>query len=121
MARPTAPSPLFSVGVLLLLFAAAAAGGSGEGAGNDLSLGWVPAGTGCRGNIAECLAGEEFELGTELSHRILAGRRHYISYNALRRNRVPCSHRGASYYNCRPGAHANPYSRRCSAITRCRR
>uniref|UniRef100_A0ACD5VSB2 Uncharacterized protein n=1 Tax=Avena sativa TaxID=4498 RepID=A0ACD5VSB2_AVESA len=44
----------------------------------------------------------------------------YISYGALRRDNVPCSVRGASYYNCRPGAQGNPYSRGCSAITRCR-
>ncbi|EAZ11859.1 hypothetical protein OsJ_01733 [Oryza sativa Japonica Group] len=44
----------------------------------------------------------------------------YISYGALRRDTTPCSVRGASYYNCRPGGQANPYSRGCSAITRCR-
>ncbi|RZR99897.1 hypothetical protein BHM03_00029522 [Ensete ventricosum] len=114
MTRSTAPS-VFSLGVLLLL-AVAAAGGAQE----ELSLGWVPARSGCRGNIAECLAGVEFDMGTEASRRILAWSS-YISYNALRRDSVPCSRRGASYYNCRPGAHANPYSRSCSAITRCRK
>ncbi|GMJ05455.1 ralf-like 33 [Hibiscus trionum] len=83
----------------------------------------------CRGSIAECLmqGGEdssefdaEFAMGSEISRRILATTR-YISYGALRRNTVPCSRRGASYYNCRPGAQANPYSRGCSRITRCRR
>ncbi|KAF8680665.1 hypothetical protein HU200_045698 [Digitaria exilis] len=44
----------------------------------------------------------------------------YISYLALSRDSAPCSYRGASYYNCRPGAEANPYSRGCSAITQCR-
>ena len=44
----------------------------------------------------------------------------YISYLALSRDSVPCSQRGASYYNCQPGAEANPYSRGCSAITQCR-
>ena len=44
----------------------------------------------------------------------------FISYAALSRDSVPCSQRGASYYNCRPGAEANPYSRGCSAITQCR-
>ncbi|KAK4256621.1 hypothetical protein QN277_006324 [Acacia crassicarpa] len=66
------------------------------------------------------LLGSEFEMESEISRRILATTR-YISYGALRRNTVPCSRRGASYYNCRPGAQANPYSRGCSAITRCRR
>ncbi|KAG6427191.1 hypothetical protein SASPL_111432 [Salvia splendens] len=77
--------------------------------------------SGCRGTVAECLANqeEEFELDSESNRRILATRR-YISYGALQRNNVPCSRRGASYYNCRPGAQANPYRRGCSAITRCR-
>ncbi|KAF8012849.1 hypothetical protein BT93_D0032 [Corymbia citriodora subsp. variegata] len=81
----------------------------------------------CRGTIAECLAAgggdgewdEELAMDSETNRRILAGRR-YISYGALRRGTVPCSRRGASYYNCRPGAPANPYSRACSRITRCR-
>ncbi|KAI3423233.1 uncharacterized protein J3R85_011196 [Psidium guajava] len=75
----------------------------------------------CRGDsIGECAAlGEETESEGESERRILATRR-YISYGALRRNSVPCSRRGASYYNCRGGAPSNPYSRGCSRITRCR-
>ncbi|XAR48698.1 hypothetical protein NMG60_11031597 [Bertholletia excelsa] len=91
--------------------------------GDDGVLGWFPvATTACQGSIAECLGGaeEEFMLDSETNRRILAGRR-YISYGALSRNTVPCSRRGASYYNCRVGAQANPYSRGCSRITRCRR
>ncbi|CAN1195424.1 Protein RALF-like 33 [Linum perenne] len=64
---------------------------------------------------------EEFGMESEISRRILQQNNRYISYGALRRNTVPCSRRGASYYNCRSGAQANPYSRGCSAITRCRR
>ncbi|XP_010434917.1 PREDICTED: protein RALF-like 33 [Camelina sativa] len=75
----------------------------------------------CTGSIAECsLSSEEFEMDSEINRRILATTK-YISYGALKRNTVPCSRRGASYYNCRRGAQANPYSRGCSAITRCRR
>ncbi|KAL4379884.1 hypothetical protein GQ457_02G036350 [Hibiscus cannabinus] len=81
--------------------------------------GWIPTGSTCKGSVADCLAGEEFELDSEISRRILATTR-YISYGALQRNTVPCSRRGASYYNCQPGAQANPYSRGCSRITRCR-
>ncbi|KAL5541858.1 hypothetical protein UlMin_009568 [Ulmus minor] len=90
----------------------------------DHQLSWIPTRSGCRGSIAECLiSGDdelEFEMDSEINRRILATRR-YISYGALRRNTVPCSRRGASYYNCRAGGQANPYSRSCSAITRCRR
>ncbi|GMP60475.1 hypothetical protein ACSBR2_005400 [Camellia fascicularis] len=91
-------------------------------ASGDL-MGWAAptARSGCRGTIAECLStDEEFDLDSEATRRILATTR-YISYGALQRNTVPCSRRGASYYNCRSGAQANPYSRGCSAITRCRR
>jgi hypothetical protein len=64
---------------------------------------------------------DEWGLGDTVARRVLQqGGGRYISYGALRRDNVPCSVRGASYYNCRPGGQANPYSRGCSAITRCR-
>ncbi|XP_016434972.1 rapid alkalinization factor-like [Nicotiana tabacum] len=92
-------------------------------AGDSGAYDWVmPArsGGGCNGSIGECMAEEEeFELDSESNRRILATKK-YISYGALQKNSVPCSRRGASYYNCKPGAQANPYSRGCSAITRCR-
>ncbi|XP_073009562.1 rapid alkalinization factor-like [Typha latifolia] len=100
---------------LLLLFVSGVRAGAGGG-----ELSWIPERSACRGSIAECLAGEEFDLSSEVSRRILASSG-YISYAALRRDSVPCSRRGASYYNCRPGGQANPYSRGCSSITRCRR
>ncbi|CAN8269656.1 unnamed protein product [Cochlearia groenlandica] len=77
--------------------------------------------SGCEGSIAECIAEEEeMEFDSDISRRILAQKK-YVSYGALRKNTVPCSRRGASYYNCKRGAQANPYSRGCSTITRCRR
>jgi len=83
-------------------------------------LSWLPAAKpNCHGSIAECMANDEFQMDSESNRRILATT-NYISYGALQRNTVPCSRRGASYYNCQPGAEANPYSRGCSAITRCR-
>lgn len=91
--------------------------------GMEVGMGWVvPTRTTCEGSIAECMmmkGEEEFEFDNEINRRILATTK-YISYGALQRNTVPCSRRGASYYNCRPGAQANPYNRGCSAITRCR-
>ncbi|KAL9450430.1 hypothetical protein AB3S75_012218 [Citrus x aurantiifolia] len=75
-------------------------------------LGWMPS-----GSLA--IEEEEFELDSEINRRILATNK-YISYGALQRNSVPCSRRGASYYNCQNGGQANPYHRGCSAITRCR-
>ncbi|CAL4891825.1 unnamed protein product [Urochloa decumbens] len=111
-----------ALALLLLLAASACAAAS-----IDMDLGFLSTGAGrreCRGTVAECLAEEEdAELGgsasAESHRRVLAGRG-YISYGALRRDNVPCSRRGASYYNCRPGAQANPYHRGCSRITRCR-
>ncbi|KAK9054093.1 hypothetical protein SSX86_025170 [Deinandra increscens subsp. villosa] len=51
--------------------------------------------------------------------------RYYISYGALSANRVPCPPRsGRSYYthDCwRARGPVRPYTRGCSAITRCRR
>nr|GLL42592.1 rapid alkalinization factor-like [Ipomoea trifida] len=92
-------------------------------AGGDLDVaGWMPAegGSSCKGSIAECMAsGEEFEMDTESNRRILATS-NYISYDALQKGHTPCSRRGSSYYNCQPGAPANPYTRGCSAINRCR-
>lgn len=90
---------------------------------NDLDgLEWATTGvhgSGCHGSIAECIGGEEEEMDSEINRRILATTK-YISYQSLKRNSVPCSRRGASYYNCQNGAQANPYSRGCSAIARCR-
>ncbi|KAL0389613.1 UNVERIFIED_CONTAM: Rapid alkalinization factor [Sesamum calycinum] len=90
-------------------------------AGEDFS--WIPMskpGT-CQGSIAECMADGtgDFEMDSEVNRRILATTK-YISYGALQANNVPCSRRGASYYNCRPGAEANPYTRSCTAATQCR-
>ncbi|XP_014495636.1 rapid alkalinization factor [Vigna radiata var. radiata] len=81
---------------------------------------WVPKTTApCQGSIEECMEEGEFGMDSESHRRILATSQ-YISYKALQRNTVPCSRRGASYYNCKPGAEANPYTRGCPTITRCR-
>ncbi|XP_060180260.1 rapid alkalinization factor-like [Lycium barbarum] len=93
---------------------------SGDATDFDMN-GWIPmkSANSCQGSIAECMAAGEFEMDSESNRRILATT-DYISYGALQRNTVPCSRRGASYYNCETGAEANPYDRGCSAITRCR-
>ncbi|WOG87315.1 hypothetical protein DCAR_0206538 [Daucus carota subsp. sativus] len=81
---------------------------------------WMPMKRSCTGSVGDCSTiGEEFNMDSESNRRILATT-DYISYDALERNNVPCSQRGASYYNCEQGAEANPYDRGCSAITRCR-
>ncbi|KAL6626489.1 hypothetical protein ACP70R_030215 [Stipagrostis hirtigluma subsp. patula] len=108
---------------------AATKGGGGELGALVMRLG----GRACRGTVAECMD-EFFDLDAEGGddvvamatgggggkRRVLQGGSGYIGYDALRRDSTPCSQRGASYYNCQPGAEANPYSRGCSAITQCR-
>ncbi|XP_018845912.2 protein RALF-like 33 [Juglans regia] len=111
-------SAVFGICALVLVFSSSSSTVHAGGLSHH-QLGFIPAGSSCKGTVAECLAGEEFELGSEISRRILATSG-YISYGALQRNTVPCSRRGASYYNCQGGAQANPYSRGCSSITRCR-
>lgn len=63
---------------------------------------------------------EELTMESESVRRRLAGRS-YISYGALRKNNVPCSRRGQSYYNCQRSGRANPYRRGCTVATRCAR
>mgnify|MGYP002420857715 CR=1 FL=1 len=101
----------------LLLFAAA---GAPRAAGQTTTTtavvdpdSWADRGAACTGAVEAC-------GGIGATARRELGSGGYISYDAMSRGRVPCSYRGASYYNCRPGAPANPYSRGCSAITRCR-
>nr|AFB73770.1 rapid alkalinization factor [Chimonanthus praecox] len=77
----------------------------------------------CAGNLrGGCLWEEEMEMDSEISRRILAAQKKYISYEALKRDEVPCSKPGASYYNCQaPPKTNNPYSRGCTVITGCAR
>ncbi|KAL5220911.1 hypothetical protein ABZP36_025624 [Zizania latifolia] len=134
--------PAAAAVVLVLVVVAAALTGAVEGGGGAdhvvVGLGAVAmrrGGRTCRrGTVGECmeymgvdgemedqeLAAMAAAAGGKLRRRRLQGGSGYIGYDALRRDSVPCSQRGASYYNCQPGAEANPYSRGCSAITQCR-
>jgi Rapid ALkalinization Factor (RALF) len=78
----------------------------------------------CNGKVGDCDGDSYEEVGTDLEaavRRGLAWRKRYISYDALKKNRVPCNRRGQSYYNCQRGRQANPYRRGCSFITKCAR
>lgn len=83
----------------------------------------------CDGTVGECADKDNEDGSAEEEYvdtrRGLAaaypGRMRFISYGALLKNRVPCSRRGQSYYNCRPLRRINPYRRGCSVITRCAR
>ena len=119
MARTVASLGIVAASALLVLLLAlargAAAGGGARAA--EVPLSWELGVTGAGEGEADGFGfGGD---GDAVVRRVLQGTS-YISYGALRRGSVPCSVRGASYYNCRPGAQGNPYSRGCSAITRCR-
>ncbi|GAU26031.1 hypothetical protein TSUD_224920 [Trifolium subterraneum] len=70
---------------------------------------------------------EEQDIDSDFSRRSLFWSRvkYYISYGALSANRIPCPPRsGRSYYTHKcyeARGPVHPYSRGCSAITRCRR
>nr|DAD46156.1 TPA_asm: hypothetical protein HUJ06_004386 [Nelumbo nucifera] len=88
-------------------------------ANGEYQLGWLSTRSTCRGSTEECMAGSnEIEMDFEINCRNLATSQ-YISYGALQRNIVPYSRCDASYYNCKPGAQANPYNRGCSTIIWC--
>ncbi|KAL2540508.1 Protein RALF-like 33 [Abeliophyllum distichum] len=82
----------------------------------DHEISWMSTKSGCQGSMADC---GEFDMEFGINRRVLVANK-YISYGALQANSVPCSLKGASYYNCQPGGEANPYNRQCSAVTDCR-
>ncbi|ERN11460.1 hypothetical protein AMTRI_Chr03g43720 [Amborella trichopoda] len=113
--------------VVLLLFAAASMSSAFmpdsdwelKSLDADVGIGYIHGGDGLVGDLIE--EDEEMSMQSETSRRVLGAARQYLSYRALLKNRVPCNHRGNSYYNCKPRARANPYRRGCSIITRCAR
>ncbi|XP_057533724.1 protein RALF-like 24 [Amaranthus tricolor] len=68
----------------------------------------------------DVLMEEEFQVDSEINRRILGMQRKYISYETLKRDVVPCSTPGSSYYSC-GATPANRYRRGCSVITKCAR
>ncbi|CAI9106333.1 OLC1v1005463C1 [Oldenlandia corymbosa var. corymbosa] len=122
MAKSSFLSLVLVLFVMITALVLSTVSASGEQFYEAAEMGWMRSGGGGGGGLVGEAEELEFELmDSESNRRILATARRYISYGALQRNSVPCSRRGQSYYNCRPGAPANPYTRGCSAITRCRR
>lgn len=74
----------------------------------------------CNGFSGDCLSYSD-EEDDEDDGNVNDGAVRYISYEALKKNIIPCSKRGNSYYNCRRRGQANPYTRGCSYITHCAR
>ncbi|XP_058096227.1 protein RALF-like 19 [Magnolia sinica] len=71
----------------------------------------------------DCMWDEEveMEMDSDINRRILAVQKKYISYDLLKKDEVPCSRPGASYYDCHELGKANPYQRGCTVITGCAR
>ncbi|WOL00430.1 protein RALF-like 33 [Canna indica] len=109
--HPSALTPLF-LAILLLIASTVVATSLFATSETNPAMLYVAAGdlTGIGG----------FDLNSTFGRRLLQSQG-YVSYDALQGDRVPCSRRSASYYNCRPDAQANHYDRGCSAITQCRR
>lgn len=110
---------LMMVVVMVALVISSDAGSLNGGAGDHMR--WLHGRRTCRSSMGDCMEGEETGMESEINRRILQQASQYISYGALIKGSTPCSVAGASYYNCRPGADANPYTRSCSVITRCAR
>ncbi|KAK4770782.1 hypothetical protein SAY87_031314 [Trapa incisa] len=107
-------SRLWLVGLLLLLAAVAECSSiNADLIGQRYSL--ISSGRGLGG-----LDPEEMLMDSEINRRQLAASR-YISYEALKKNSIPCNRRGQSYYNCNKMKKINPYRRGCSVITHCKR
>ncbi|CAL9012476.1 unnamed protein product [Prunus brigantina] len=84
----------------------------------------------CNGSLGEeCLNEEEDEEeeeedeqeGLQTVRPQDEGNTRYISYEALKKDNVPCNRRGSSYYNCGTSGQINPYQRGCTIITNCAR
>ncbi|URD94143.1 hypothetical protein MUK42_00776 [Musa troglodytarum] len=64
--------PLLALVVILVFFLTVAQGDNDGGTRDELTLGWIPVGCDYCKSITECLTGDEFELGTKATRRILA-------------------------------------------------
>ncbi|XP_022934551.1 protein RALF-like 1 [Cucurbita moschata] len=120
MGNSSSPPAFFSMLIFTIAFFVSSSSLMVVAMSGDRSLSWLSTEARCHGrSLSECMMDVEFEMDSEINRRILATSS-YISYKSLKANNIPCSRRGSSYYNCQPGAEANPYQRGCTVITRCR-
>ncbi|XP_042495751.1 protein RALF-like 19 [Macadamia integrifolia] len=85
---------------------------------------WVVGGSRpkCNGLVGDCIGeSNEMMMDSDVARRGLYRRRRYISYEALKANRIPCRRPGQSYYDCRKNLKINPYRRSCTMATHCAR
>ncbi|KAJ0988923.1 hypothetical protein J5N97_007279 [Dioscorea zingiberensis] len=76
----------------------------------------------CNGTIAECDADTaEFQMDSEIHHRLLQQGGKHIGYGALEPDRPACNTaNGKAYANCVPQRNGNPPSRGCRPYEHCR-
>ncbi|KAL3821208.1 hypothetical protein ACJIZ3_007113 [Penstemon smallii] len=111
----------FRVGLVILVVAFAAMALVARSSENAVDMGALSYEADGHGLVADALdMDDEMMMESESARRQL-GRGGYISYGALRRNKVPCNNRGQSYYNCRQHQQARPYRRGCTRATMCAR
>lgn len=78
------------------------------------------------GGLSDGKVGDLIDLAEEMMMESESARRtlyqeSYISLEALKKNAVPCSRRGDSYYGCSQHGKVNPYTRRCPMLSPCAR
>ncbi|KAL2506170.1 Protein RALF-like 31 [Abeliophyllum distichum] len=72
----------------------------------------------CVGNINDCSkTAVEEKIDFKSNRRVLVFQKRYISYDTMRRDTMPCSMPGASYYNSK--GVSNSKIRGFEVITRC--
>ncbi|XP_026440313.1 protein RALF-like 4 [Papaver somniferum] len=76
----------------------------------------------CNREGGDCI-GENNELivDSKINRRSLFQPKRHISYDAIKKDWIPCSKRGRSYYDCTKASQANPYNRGCTVATHCAR
>lgn len=109
------------IGLVLLLVALAVSMVANASPTFDSAFGISTFGGLSDGKVGDLIdLAEEEMMESESARRTLA-QDTYISYEALKKNIVPCNRRGASYYACSAHEKVNPYTRGCSRLTLCAR
>ncbi|RWR89159.1 protein RALF-like protein 19 [Cinnamomum micranthum f. kanehirae] len=78
----------------------------------------------CNGKVGNCIdEDDETMMDSEINRRGLQQlhTKKFISYDALRRDAIPCLRSGQSYYDCVKSGKIRPYHRSCTKITLCYR
>ncbi|KAI3919078.1 hypothetical protein MKW98_016631 [Papaver atlanticum] len=77
----------------------------------------------CNRMGGDCIGEDNDQLmvDSKINRRWSFQPKRHISYDAIKKDWVPCSKRGRSYYDCTKASKANPYNRGCTVATHCAR